>query len=51
MDNVKLSEKVKVYGAARAKVLTPGKEYDLHPLHAKTLIAKGEATEKKETKK
>lgn len=50
MGNVKLDEKVIVVGKKGAKHLEEGKEYEIHPLHAATLLKNGEAEKPKDKK-
>ena len=45
---VNLYDEVKVIGAEKAKHLTPGEVYKVHPEHAQTLIEKGEAVAHKD---
>lgn len=45
--NVDFNERVTVYGTGGANnPLEKGKAYEVHPLHAKTLVKFGRATEK-----
>ncbi len=44
---VNLREKVTVYGTGKSVYMPSGKTYEVHPLHAKTLVENGLATEKR----
>ncbi len=44
---VNLREKVTVYGTGKSEYMPSGKTYEVHPLHAKTLVENGLATEKR----
>lgn len=44
-ENINLTEKVTVYGTGKYAMMPKGAAFDVHPLCAKTLVAKGYATE------
>lgn len=44
---VNLREKVTVYGTGKSDYMPIGRAFEVHPLHAETLVKNGVATEKK----
>lgn len=50
-ENINLTDKVTVYGTGKYAMMPKGTAFEVHPLCAKTLVAKGYATESATTSK
>lgn len=44
---INLREKVTVYGTGKSDYMPSGQVFEVHPLHAETLVKNGLATERK----
>lgn len=43
MKKVKLNERVRIIGTGKSSYMPLDKEYEVHPLHAETLVKSGKA--------